>query len=427
MKYLKRFNTNTNESLHLSEDLIPMLNSIGDKVSRILLHLSSSGEVYRKDNEINFLSLSNELNKFSFMPLKRRQEYSELNFVKDSMPTKIGRLVQVIWKNVAKFRYFEGYLNGYLQIIHNHSDKDNRLVFKASYEQKHGEFNLLSDNFLFVQHPGLNENVAIRLECSDGTVLRGRISSIEYPNSILDNKLAFIEFTKSKGDRLPEGFFSKYKYDEGYFKLTMKNDLQITESDIEEFVNNVVGYLKSRMIGDSYEIQEVKGEQIRFWYDQENYQKGHSQLNQSCMASKECQPYFDIYCENPDKVSLLILLNNDDELVARALKWKLDDGNCLIDRSYTTLDSDMLIFFNFAKEKGYYHHYKKELYLAGEKTRDVLTVTLENTDFEYYPCLDTLKYFNKKRKTISNRWTLRDGNNLYKADRMDGKIEKMPV
>ena len=64
------------------------------------------------------------------------------------------------------------------------------------------------------------------------------------------------------------------------------------------------------------------------------------------MRHKECQGYFDIYTENTDKVSMIILMSEEDptKICGRAILWLDDKRRRFMDRIYTIRNSDILLF-----------------------------------------------------------------------------------
>ena len=77
---------------------------------------------------------------------------------------------------------------------------------------------------------------------------------------------------------------------------------------------------------------------------EENYNSGNGTLGNSCMRFREKTEYMSIYSENPDKISLVILTEND-KLLARSLLWNVDTCSksnikYFLDRIYTERDSD---------------------------------------------------------------------------------------
>ena len=71
--------------------------------------------------------------------------------------------------------------------------------------------------------------------------------------------------------------------------------------------------------GKDSKFELVSGEDIRYWYDAENWD---GELG-SCMRHKKCQPFLDIYCNNPEKCSMLIHYSekNRKKIIGRALVW----------------------------------------------------------------------------------------------------------
>jgi hypothetical protein len=194
----------------------------------------------------------------------------------------------------------------------------------------------------------------------------------------------------------------------------IRKELSITtdfiDKDYEEFVN----YYKAANTKKDYKFELVKGKQIAKYYDEENYASEKGDLGNSCMKYESCQDYFDIYTKNEDKCSLLVYLDSDNQVLGRALIWKLDKSPCdskqFMDRIYTANDSDRLKFFEWANsnncltkyknnsetEDSYFFKYKGQL-LLGE-----IRVELKKIDFDEYPYVDTLRFLNKKEKYISN-------------------------
>ena len=197
-------------------------------------------------------------------------------------------------------------------------------------------------------------------------------------------------------------------------KLT---SLGITSSHIEHFVNSY----KSWYDKNKLTFRIVEGEEIRDWYDQDNYStltKGT--LWNSCMRYKERLKFLDLYCKNPG-IQLLILTskeNGADKLRGRALLWNNVESNDfynqvpgdikVMDRIYSILDSDVILFKNWAYENGYVHkleqNAKSHLYFynKNEILKLSLKIKLEKTSFRYYPYLDTFCYFNDYSGHLTN-------------------------
>ncbi len=100
------------------------------------------------------------------------------------------------------------------------------------------------------------------------------------------------------------------------------NNKHITDTQIEKFVNSYKAkYDEYYKIQSDYELKIVSGEEIKKWYLRDNYY-GHEsdggELWKSCMKHSTCQRFFDIYINNSNKISLVVLTKSD-KLIARAL------------------------------------------------------------------------------------------------------------
>lgn len=170
-------------------------------------------------------------------------------------------------------------------------------------------------------------------------------------------------------------------------QLFSANNLTITDQDIENFVNlykNAWDKKFTKMDG----FRLVSGEEIRFWYLEDNYVNGGGQLNSSCMRYERCQPYLDIYVKNPEVCQLLIYVDKSNRLLGRALVWKLTDKtrSCdyLLDRIYTRFDNDSDKISNWFEE-----HFKTTDYNSFPNNIRGCSVTIKNKDFDNYPYADT--------------------------------------
>jgi len=224
----------------------------------------------------------------------------------------------------------------------------------------------------------------------------GGISIINQNNVVYDDvaKLAFSQ------NRQP------IRIGRGIRAILNSAKLKFTDSEIEQFVNK----FKSEWdkMNDIFRLFDlVEGDDIAFWYNSENYKlSNQGQLGNSCMRYEQCQGYFGIYIENPDKCKLLILRDQDDDkkIKGRAIIWYLDSPEIIfMDRIYTNYDSDIDLFRQYALEKDwYYKEYNGSsshttiINKSGKITPDVLSVNLESerdSNYGAYPYLDTLKYF----------------------------------
>jgi hypothetical protein len=139
----------------------------------------------------------------------------------------------------------------------------------------------------------------------------------------------------------------------------------------------------------------VNGEEIRKWYNEDNYDKNIGQLGNSCMRYSWFDHLFDIYVENPDVCSLLIMYNQSKtKILGRSLVWKLIDGSFYQDRIYSSYDSDMFKIQNWATSRKYLTFNKN--------ITPKIEVHITPKMFESYPYMDTLSFYNPKSGILSS-------------------------
>lgn len=130
----------------------------------------------------------------------------------------------------------------------------------------------------------------------------------------------------------------------------------VRPDELEKFVNS----FKASSLESIDKIRLVSGDEIKFWYEHSKGRGGS--LGQSCMSGRD-RKLFNIYSENPDSCNLLVM-TIDDELVARALVWKIhtikgkgiDRNNkpeFFLDRVYSVEDYQIFRVINWAKKKGW--------------------------------------------------------------------------
>jgi len=200
-----------------------------------------------------------------------------------------------------------------------------------------------------------------------------------------------------------------------FFKKEVIKEFQITDQDIEIFVNIFKSYFST----DSNNFKIVEGEEIKKWYLQDNYftPNGcrYGTLWNSCMRYREKNRYMEIYAKNPDKIKMLVLFGEDGKVKTRALLWEScqdRDGNThkVMDRIYSIYDHDMIFFKNWALKNGYIHKYEQSarsenIFVTPQNPDPIridLTVKLDNHICDYYPYIDSFKFYSRKLGTLSN-------------------------
>ena len=208
---------------------------------------------------------------------------------------------------------------------------------------------------------------------------------------------------KIKIGRFIKKFFSE-------FSIT---NWKIDDSEIEKFVNTYKSYFSS----DSSNLKIIESGDISKYYLQDNYYSyngsTYGTLWNSCMRQSDRNKFMKLYDINPN-IKLLVLLSDDDKVKARALLWEsgLVDKNGkewkVMDRIYTYFDHDVDVFKKWADENGYIYKWeqnaKSELYfnVDGKKKTLRLKVNLNCEGLDYFPYLDTFKYYNVDDSQFSN-------------------------
>jgi len=178
----------------------------------------------------------------------------------------------------------------------------------------------------------------------------------------------------------------------------------IHPKEVENF-SQLFGNVQTK-INSKFKV--VKGNNIMHYYHYSSYLSESSSLGNSCMKYDQCKDYLDLYTTNQDKISMLVLLDDNNNLIGRALLWNID-GNKIMDRIYTIEDEVYQYHFKkWADENDYW--YKKEqkwnnsLFFEskGKSIYKEITFKLDYHNFIYYPYMDTFKFLNPKTGEISN-------------------------
>jgi len=185
---------------------------------------------------------------------------------------------------------------------------------------------------------------------------------------------------------------------------------EFTQKEVTDFVD----HYKAAFKGDDHlkDFEVVKGLDIKKYYYVENSnQEAAGQLQRSCMRARDRQKFFGILIENPDKVNMLILKDSEGNIYGRANLWYLDDpsGRVYMDRIYTTYDWQIKLFIDYAIKNNFIYK-SKQIYGGsvipvidgGRKHKLTMTVNLKPKDYDYYPYLDTLQFYNPKTGVLTS-------------------------
>lgn len=199
-------------------------------------------------------------------------------------------------------------------------------------------------------------------------------------------------------------------------------NFNFTPVEIEQFVNLYKSNYDYEFNRES-NFKIVSGSEINFWYDENNYADNNGPLGNSCMKYSHINHFMDVYadCKN---VKMLILLNPEGLLTGRALLWS---AKCIspmhgdihfMDRIYTSSDSDVFLFLKWAEDNNYAYKHRQssmpedilEICIPGSNWKPVTVelecqwhkIPFEDREEEFYPYMDTLKYFYWKEGVLRN-------------------------
>jgi hypothetical protein len=137
----------------------------------------------------------------------------------------------------------------------------------------------------------------------------------------------------------------------------------------------------------------------------------------------------DMYAFNPDRISMLVMFNEHDEVMGRAILWNFFssfESNKIMDRIYTINDEQLPFYFKkWATDNGYLFKTQQNWYnslqfqnLSSDKKTLKLDIQLASHDFRYYPYLDTFRFYSPDTGTFSNYQP--DGKEFYTLCSSDG-------
>lgn len=176
---------------------------------------------------------------------------------------------------------------------------------------------------------------------------------------------------------------------------------EFTNMDIDRFYNRYRPEIDVKQ-KEQERFKVVHGEDIRYWYLGENWDGSF----ESCMQGYRSQPFFDIYCNNPEKCGLLIYFseNNPNKIIGRALVWNnllkpsAENKNpyTLLDRVYFLNNQGLQIeaaFHKYAIDHKWLYKKGDSFMMDGVRKTTSVTTRLKPIDYTYYPYVDTMSYY----------------------------------
>jgi len=372
-------------------------------VSTLLLFLTQN-DIYPDSAPINFISLSDTINMLKYPPMNKRVDngrHDDHYEIPTQTSARIGRIVKSIVSKVDKSKFSCEYKGSAT------FDGGKNITFNVSKNGKSfAKFYDENPDIITLDSP--SNNLRTFVQVTKGTKVIGS-TIYDYDDETgriyWDDDRDYFTITLTDPIDINGVEDVTIKFDAVFSGKRIED---INDSHIEKFVNDITAFIKMNMSTENSVIEEVKGEDIRKWYNTDNYQSKTGQLGGSCMSYEFCQGYLDIYTENPHQISLLILKSDNNKLIGRALLWKLDNGKRFVDRVYCHTDYDLKIFDKWAIDnKCIYRspgnnnnitYYENGLKIEPE----ALEVTLHNCDFDQYPYVDTLCYLDQESCTLSN-------------------------
>lgn len=187
-----------------------------------------------------------------------------------------------------------------------------------------------------------------------------------------------------------------------FIKMICKD---MSDDRVERIVNRIKSYVAT--FGDEHGegieapfFSIASGEMIGHYYLDKNYADTQGNLGGSCMRKPECQPYFKLYEQNQDAVSMLVLRNSEHVIVARALLW-FDGTDTYMDTIYRIADKYETSMIEYACRHGIYykrkqscHYFAFDMYNREKIEPKILNIPIANVDLTTweFPWLDTLMY-----------------------------------
>ncbi len=316
-----------------------------------------------------------------------------------------------------------------------HSDRNNKIFERLGYD-KTVRPNWAPDTGTILKVLAETQSVSGNTYCMVEEVVDSgeqRIGVINKAAIELDNdELAAIWKTSRnpvKVGRFARAFLSAAK-------------VEFNDKDIEDFVNQYKATFDFAQNALA-QFDIIKGNDIIHWYWVDQYQSGGGTLNNSCMAEADSEWLY-IYSKNKE-VSLVILYDDNGtvtdgkytskKIKGRAILWECkvngQDG-MFLDRIYTSQDSDVELFKQFAEKNGWF--YKKHQTMSPDEkltngTQDISrpNIVCKVSDANpsgYYPYMDTMCFINLNGDLVGNSVDAVDPDGEYSDsyDDYDGPI-----
>jgi hypothetical protein len=218
---------------------------------------------------------------------------------------------------------------------------------------------------------------------------------------------------------LPEGYVSFNNNQQMKLGRILNRIFRICIStdnyDESYYIERVINDYKSWNYDDSkFEFKYLEGYKILEGYSSDRQICNSSSLGGSCMNNRH--NFLELYTNNEEKVSLLILVDKSGFIHGRALIWELDNSShTYMDRVYVAKDSIENIFVKYArKNKMIYRTSRAEedfmlfipkgdKYIKKSNYKYKMDVKLNTNGIKQYPYLDSLYIKIKGKNVVTNK------------------------
>lgn len=277
-------------------------------------------------------------------------------------------------------------------------------------------------------------STTLLLEEVDETLLSQPEKNFNYLDLSTSIKGHLSYLTQEKMDKIDQQDESK-----DYWNAKMRYHARpgsVVKKIFNSFKNHEIEHFTTQFLSivdpPIYTMKVVSGADIAKYYNYTNYSETRGSLGSSCMSAVD-EKFFDIYVNNPDSINMLVMLNQHDKVMGRAIIWIGEDFKVL-DRVYVSNDLYTKHFTGWAKENNcYYKEYNnwytpKHMKIGDDSVFGEFEIKLNISKFDKYPYLDSFKWLNLrtnkitnfKPKTLRNVRTLSDHmGGFFKADYFD--------
>jgi hypothetical protein len=277
------------------------------------------------------------------------------------------------------------------------------------------EANIIFDDKFYNLLKRINSPVSTNLRMLSGIEVDTNYNYITFDVD-KEDKVLFIPDDKAKKVDDPQTL-KKSDMNVGRFvrALLTKAGREVNGKELEDFVSKYkAAILVEKEAFTRFDI--VKGNDIKKWYNVSKYEREIGTLGSSCMRYPKCGEFFNIYCKNPERVSLIILKSRTDEykICGRALLWLDNKERRFMDRIYIADSADTQLFIDYAINNGFYYkknqsfHTGEPIMFNGEEITNEdkwVEVTLDKGgNFDKYPYMDTLKYYTPHKNLLTTNY-----------------------